>query len=235
MSVHKHGTTGPGCAGTCCLKATDLGVSFGGEEVLRDVSFHLHCGEIVALIGPNGAGKSSLFRTILGQVPHTGTIEFQRAGGDKTRPLIGYVPQSPSFDRGDPVSVFDFFSAAISRYPVFLPSPRSLRARVGACLARVHGESLLDRRIGALSGGELQRVLLALALEPLPHILVLDEPAAGLDPDGILCGDGVGDLLHKADPQLNIGLLERAVGRGEGGIDLRLDGAGLADESGQLL
>ena len=113
MSVHKHGTTGPGCAGTCCLKATDLGVSFGGEEVLRDVSFHLHCGEIVALIGPNGAGKSSLFRTILGQVPHTGTIEFQRAGGDKTRPLIGYVPQSPSFDRGDPVSVFDFFSAAI--------------------------------------------------------------------------------------------------------------------------
>ena len=184
MSVHKHGTTGPGCAGTCCLKATDLGVSFGGEEVLRDVSFHLHCGEIVALIGPNGAGKSSLFRTILGQVPHTGTIEFQRAGGDKTRPLIGYVPQSPSFDRGDPVSVFDFFSAAISRYPVFLPSPRSLRARVGACLARVHGESLLDRRIGALSGGELQRVLLALALEPLPHILVLDEPAAGLDPEG---------------------------------------------------
>ena len=84
MSVHKHGTTGPGCAGTCCLKATDLGVSFGGEEVLRDVSFHLHCGEIVALIGPNGAGKSSLFRTILGQVPHTGTIEFQRAGA--TRP-----------------------------------------------------------------------------------------------------------------------------------------------------
>ena len=184
MSVHKHGTTGPGCAGTCCLKATDLGVSFGGEEVLRDVSFHLHCGEIVALIGPNGAGKSSLFRTILGQVPHTGTIEFQRAVGDKTRPLIGYVPQSPSFDRGDPVSVFDFFSAAISRYPVFLPSPRSLRARVGACLARVHGESLLDRRIGALSGGELQRVLLALALEPLPHILVLDEPLSGVDIDG---------------------------------------------------
>ena len=113
MSVHKHGTTGPGCAGTCCLKATDLGVSFGGEEVLRDVSFHLHCGEIVALIGPNGAGKSSLFRTILGQVPHTGTIEFQRAGGDKTRPLIGYVPQSPSFDRGDPISVLDFFTAMI--------------------------------------------------------------------------------------------------------------------------
>lgn len=103
MSVHKHGDSGPGCAGSCCLKVNDLGVNFGSEEVLHDVSFHLHCGEIVALIGPNGAGKSSLFRTILGQIPHTGTIEFQRAGGDKTRPLIGYVPQSPSFDRGDPV------------------------------------------------------------------------------------------------------------------------------------
>ena len=175
MSVHRHGTTGPGCAGTCCLRVADLGVNFGHEEVLRNVSFHLHCGEIVALIGPNGAGKSSLFRTILGQIPHTGTIEFQRAGGDKTRPLIGYVPQSPVFDRGDPVSVFDFFSAAISKYPVFLPSPRRLRARVAECLSRVHGEGLLDRRMGALSGGELQRVLLALALEPLPHILVLDE------------------------------------------------------------
>ena len=184
MSVHKHGTSGPGCAGSCCLKVADLGVNFGNEEVLHDVSFHLHCGEIVALIGPNGAGKSSLFRTILGQIPHTGLIEFQRAGGDKTRPLIGYVPQSPSFDRGDPVSVFDFFSAAISKWPVFLPSPKKLRTRVADCLARVHGESLMDKRMGALSGGELQRVLLALALEPLPHILILDEPLSGVDIDG---------------------------------------------------
>ena len=184
MSVHRHGTTGPGCAGTCCLRVADLGVNFGHEEVLRNVSFHLHCGEIVALIGPNGAGKSSLFRTILGQIPHTGTIEFQRAGGDKTRPLIGSVPQSPVGDRGEPVSGFDFFSAAISKYPVFLPSPRRLRARVAECLSRVHGEGLLDRRMGALSGGELQRVLLALALEPLPHILVLDEPLSGVDIDG---------------------------------------------------
>ena len=184
MSVHKHGDSGPGCAGSCCLKVNDLGVNFGSEEVLHDVSFHLHCGEIVALIGPNGAGKSSLFRTILGQIPHTGTIEFQRAGGDKTRPLIGYVPQSPSFDRGDPVSVFDFFSAAISKWPVFLPSPKKLRERVAGCLARVHGGALIDKRMGALSGGELQRVLLALALEPLPHILVLDEPLSGVDIDG---------------------------------------------------
>ena len=184
MSVRKHENTGPGCAGACCLKISDLGVDIGGAEILQKVSFHLHCGEIVALIGPNGAGKSSLFRAILGQLPYTGSIEFQRAGGDRARPLIGYVPQSPSFDRGDPVSVFDFFSAAVSDWPVFLPSPRRLRERVRVCLERVHGEALMDKRMGALSGGELQRVLLALALEPLPHILILDEPLSGVDIDG---------------------------------------------------
>ena len=179
MSVHRHKDTGPGCAGTCCLQITDLGVSFGGEDVLRNVSFHLHCGEIVALIGPNGAGKSSLFRSILGQAPHTGSIQFQRAGGDKTRPLIGYVPQSPVFDRGDPVSVFDFFAAAVSDWPVFLPAPRKLRRRVADCLARVHGDGLMDKRMGALSGGELQRVLLALALEPLPISSCWTSPSPG--------------------------------------------------------
>lgn len=184
MSVHKHENCGSGCAGLCCLKVQDLGVDMGSAEILQHVSFHLHCGEIVALIGPNGAGKSSLFKAILGQFPHTGTIEFQRAGGDKTRPLIGYVPQSPAFDRGDPVSVFDFFAAAVDPWPVFLPAPRRLRARVKACLERVHGEQLIDKRMGALSGGELQRVLLALALEPLPHILILDEPLSGVDIDG---------------------------------------------------
>lgn len=184
MSVHKHNGSGSGCAGLCCLRVEHLGVDMGGAEILQDVSFHLHCGEIVALIGPNGAGKSSLFKAILGQFPHTGTIEFQRAGGDKTRPLIGYVPQSPAFDRGDPVSVFDFFSAAVSDWPVFLPSHRKLRARIRACLERVHGEGLMDKRLGDLSGGELQRVLLALALEPLPHILILDEPLSGVDIDG---------------------------------------------------
>ena len=151
---------------------------------LHDVSFHLHCGEIVALIGPNGAGKSSLFRTILGQIPHTGTIEFQRAVGDRTRPLIGYVPQSPSFDRGDPISVLDFFTAATSKWPVCLPIPQKYRERCRMSLERVHGGDLLDKPMGGLSGGQLQRVLLALALEPVPHILILDEPLSGVDIEG---------------------------------------------------
>ena len=195
MRKIKHGKLAIGCADACCLKLEGLSVRLQGDSILEDVSFHLHCGEIVALIGPNGAGKSSLFRSILGQMPYKGNITFSPAGGpairlaDGTviggkRPLVGYVPQAPSFDRGDPVSVLDFFTAATAKWPVWLPVPKKHRERAAACLARVHGEDLLDKPMGALSGGQLQRVLLALALEPVPHILILDEPLSGVDIEG---------------------------------------------------
>ena len=172
------------CHDLCCLRTTGLSVTAGTDAILHNVDLHLHCGEIVALIGPNGAGKSTLFKAILGQIPYTGTIDFETAGGRRTRPLVGYVPQSPSFDPGDPVSVLDLFASAIDHWPVFLPVPKTLRQRVLSCLERVHGEALIDKRIGTLSGGELQRVLLAMALEPLPHILILDEPLSGVDAEG---------------------------------------------------
>ena len=194
MRQIKHGKLG-GCSDSCCLKLEGVSVRLGGDDILEDVSFHLHCGEITALIGPNGAGKSTLFKSILGQMPHGGSITFSPAGGPAIRladggvlggerPLVGYVPQSPVFDRGDPVSVLDFFTAATSKWPVCLPVPGKYRDRASACLARVHGEELLDRPMGALSGGQLQRVLLALALEPVPHILILDEPLSGVDIEG---------------------------------------------------
>ncbi|MEG2001300.1 MAG: ATP-binding cassette domain-containing protein, partial [Evtepia sp.] len=136
MTFPKHDKAA-GCAGACCLRIQDLGITLENDVILRHVSFHLHCGEIVALIGPNGAGKSSLFRSILGQLPYSGTIVFERAGAEPSRPLIGYVPQSPGFDRTDPISVLDFFAASISRWPVFLPIPDRLRKRVATCLDRV--------------------------------------------------------------------------------------------------
>jgi zinc transport system ATP-binding protein len=194
---HKKHEDMVGCENVCCLKAEHLTVNFGGEPVFQDVSFHVHCGEIAALIGPNGAGKSSLFKALLGQIPYEGTIEFQRAGGAHTKLLIGYVPQSPVFDPGDPISVYDLFAACISKRPVFLPAKRSLRARILACLERVHAADLIDRRIGALSGGELQRVLLALALEPIPHILILDEPTSGVDVDGMALLMGLLDEIRQ--------------------------------------
>ena len=195
MRQIKHGKLAAGCADACCLKLADLSVSMQGDAILQDVSFHLHCGEIVALIGPNGAGKSTLFRSVLGQLSYQGNITFSPAGGPAIRlsdgsvtggkrPLVGYVPQAPSFDRGDPVSVLDFFAAAVTRWPVCLPVPRRHRELVARCLARVHGEDLLDKPMGGLSGGQLQRVLLAMALEPLPHILILDEPLSGVDIEG---------------------------------------------------
>lgn len=206
MSVHKHDDlpAGAGCSRACCLRAEGLGVTAGDQVILHDVDFHLHCGEITALIGPNGAGKSTLFKTVLGQLPHTGTIDFQQAGGKHTRPLIGYVPQSPSFDRGDPVSVLDLFSASISDWPVFLPTPKRLRTRVAECLSRVHAEGLIDKRIGALSGGELQRVLLAMALEPVPHILILDEPLSGVDIEG---EKQLLDMLDEVRTQYDLSIL----------------------------
>ena len=182
MSVTKH--QGQGCGGHCCLKIEHLGVKIGSDEILRDVNLHIHCGEIVALIGPNGAGKSTLIRSILGQREHDGTITFQPAG-EKTRKFrIGYVPQSPSFSGGDPVSVLDLFVASTSNWPIVLPIPKGLKDFVAQCLERVNGLELLHKQVGALSGGELQRVLLAMALEPVPNILILDEPLSGVDMDG---------------------------------------------------
>ena len=190
MKFHNHddpfGVADVGyCGGLCCLRLDNVGVNVGGAELLHGVSLHLHCGEIAALIGPNGAGKSSLFKAILGQLPHTGAIEFRRPGGKgPSRPVIGYVPQAPAFDPADPVTVLDFFAAATASHPVFLPVPRGLREQVGRRLERTHAADLMDKRLGALSGGEVQRFLMALALEPLPQILILDEPLSGVDVDG---------------------------------------------------
>lgn len=194
MRKIKHGRLVSGRTDACRLKLDNVSVTLDSTQILSNVSFQLNCGEIVALIGPNGAGKSTLLRTILGQLPYTGSITFSPAGapafrlGDPTakssRPLVGYVPQSPTFDRGDPVTVLDFFTAATSRYPVWLPIPKTLRTKAETCLSRVHGQDLLDKPMGTLSGGQLQRVLLALALEPVPHILLLDEPLSGVDAEG---------------------------------------------------
>ena len=182
MSVMKH--QGQGCGGHCCLKIEHLGVQIDGEDILRDVNLHIHCGEIAALIGPNGAGKSTLIRSILGQREHQGKITFQPAGGRSRKFRIGYVPQSPSFSAGEPVSVLALFAMCIGKGPAAFHVGRRLRETVMECLRNVHGESLVDKKIGSLSGGELQRVLLALALEPIPQILILDEPLSGVDVGG---------------------------------------------------
>ena len=173
MRNFRHGGS---CDSSCCLRIQDLSVKIGTDAILSDVNLHVHCGQMVALIGPNGAGKSTLMKAILGQRDYDGIIAFSAPGmRHRKPPRIGYVPQSPSFDPGDPVSVADLFACCLSRRPAFLGLSSGMRDKTLECLERVHGEDLIDKRVGTLSGGELQRVLLALALEPLPNILILDD------------------------------------------------------------
>ena len=176
---------GGGCGHSCCLRVENMSVTIGTDTILKDMNLHVHCGEMVALIGPNGAGKSTFLKAVLGQQEFSGVIAFSEPGQRSKKPRIGYVPQSPVFDPSDPVSVADLFACCMSRRPAFLGLGKSMRELVLECLERVHGEALIDKRVGTLSGGELQRVLLALALEPLPNILILDEPLSGVDIEGM--------------------------------------------------
>lgn len=194
------GSHGGGCGHSCCLRIQDLSVKIGNDTILNHVDLHAHCGEMIALIGPNGAGKSTLIKAILGQQEYSGVISFSVPGQRNRKLKIGYVPQSPSFDPGDPVSVADLFACCMSKRPAFLGLSKSMREKVLSCLARVHGEDLADKRIGTLSGGELQRVLLALALEPLPNILILDEPLSGVDVEGMeMLMDMLDEIRHTYD------------------------------------
>lgn len=182
MNIGSHGGS---CGHSCCLRIQGLSVTIGNSVILNNVALHAHCGEMIALIGPNGAGKSTLLKAILGQQDFDGVISFSVPGQRNRKPKIGYVPQSPVFDPGDPITVADLFACCMSKRPTFLGLSKSMRQKVLDCLDRVHGADLIDKRVGVLSGGELQRVLLALALEPIPNILILDEPLSGVDVEGM--------------------------------------------------
>ena len=201
MNLDIHGGS---CGHSCCLRVENLSVKIGGEYILSDVNLHVHCGELVALIGPNGAGKSTFLKAILGQRDYEGVIAFSEPGQRSKKPRIGYVPQSPAFDPSDPVSVADLFACCMSKRPAFLGLGKAMRALVLECLERVHGEDLIDKRVGTLSGGELQRVLLALALEPVPNILILDEPLSGVDVEGM---ETLMDMLDEIRKNYDLSIL----------------------------
>ena len=201
MNLDIHGGS---CGHSCCLRVENLSVRIGGDCILSNVNLHVHCGELVALIGPNGAGKSTFLKAVLGQRDYEGVIAFSEPGQRSKKPRIGYVPQSPAFDPSDPVSVADLFACCMSRRPAFLGLGKSMRALVLECLGRVHGEELIDKRVGTLSGGELQRVLLALALEPMPNILILDEPLSGVDVEGM---ETLMDMLDEIRKNFDLSIL----------------------------
>lgn len=174
----------------CChtnpvaVKLEDICVRLGGVNILENVHFHIPQGVCTAIVGPNGAGKTTLVKALLGDVDHTGKILFRQEKTNsfsEKRPVFGYVPQRLQFDRLLPLTVMEFLACSFCFRPVFLGISRSFRNMAEEYLHEVDCIRVKDRKLGALSGGELQRVLLALALMRKPEILILDEPAAGVD------------------------------------------------------
>lgn len=168
----------------------DVTAVLGGNRILDKVSLSVPAQGNTVIIGPNGAGKTTLLLTMLGKIRHTGNILF--AGG--AVPRIGYVPQKLNFDSGIPVTVLEFACLGRRRLPFWFGVGKRNKERVMELLDSVGAAGLQHRRLGALSGGELRRVLLALALDRRPELLVLDEPTSGVD----FKGEGMfHDLLER--------------------------------------
>ncbi len=173
-----------GC-GLCKIKVDGIGVKKGGEVLLNDISFDLHCGELTAVIGINGAGKTTLIKAILNEIPHKGTVTYEAHHGEPIEKItIGYVPQHLDFDRSSPVTVEDFLLVGRTKSPVCFRRNKRITASLDEILDMVGCKGLKKRKLGDLSGGELQRIMLANALYPLPEMLILDEPVSGVDVKG---------------------------------------------------
>ncbi len=159
------------------LEISNLTLRPAREALLADFSLSVERGSLHALAGPNGAGKTTLLSAILGLVPFEGRIFAHWQGSGR----IAYVPQHFQVDRTLPVTVADFLALTRQRRPVCLGVTHAARQRISRLLDRVGLTGFDNRPLSALSGGELRRVLLANALDPLPELLILDEPSSGLD------------------------------------------------------
>lgn len=169
-----------------CIKIKNLGVSFGEQVVLKDVNLHMHCGSLNAIIGKNGAGKSTLVRAILKDIPSEGVIEYRDTKNGKMQHLkIGYVPQSINIEKNTPVSVYDLIASYQFHYPVFFPKNKRIYREIKKHLEIFEAAELIDKQVCNLSGGQLQRVLLSMAIMDRPKLLLLDEPVSGIDKNGM--------------------------------------------------
>lgn len=157
---------------TNVLEVTDLAIRFGRTEIFSGLSFTVLEGATLAIIGPNGSGKTVLLRTLIGAIPFEGTLRW--APGVR----LGYVPQKLDIARDAPITGFDFLHARAALSRMSNPSALEMLTAVGLT-AEAGG-----RPIGALSGGQFQRLLVAFALVGAPNVLLLDEPTAGVDEPG---------------------------------------------------
>ncbi len=159
------------------VEVEQLTIRHHREFLLDRIAIRVRRGSLHVIVGPNGGGKSTLLRAMLGQIGFDGRIVLNWRGGG----AIGYVPQTFPVDPTLPVTVEDFLALTRQRRPVCLGISRTTRSKIAALLERVGLDGLEKRPLAVLSGGELRRVLLAHALDPEPELLMLDEPAGGLD------------------------------------------------------
>ncbi len=172
--------------GLHCIKAENISVKIGNDEIIKNVNIHIHCGQLTVIIGRNGAGKSTLLKALLGEVKHTGKIEIYDKKENKYEKLkIGYVPQSMNIERHMPTTVYDLIAGIISNKPIWLKKDKKIYEKIKEHLKVFEADLLIDKSIGDLSGGELQRVLLSIATLSNPNLLILDEPVSGIDKNGI--------------------------------------------------
>jgi ABC-type Mn2+/Zn2+ transport system ATPase subunit len=166
------------------LIAEAVTVTAGGLDLIHEVTLRVAPAQIVCLLGPNGGGKTTFLKAALGLLPmRIGRIALFGEAPEAARTSVGYVPQRQGFDRSFPATASELIVAHLrGRWPMRVSTEE--RGRVRAALQRVSGESLLDRPIASLSGGESQRVFLARALVRAPRLLLLDEPMAGADERG---------------------------------------------------
>lgn len=176
------------------LEVEGISVSLGGHSVLDRVSFSLAAGEFAGLIGSNGAGKTTLLRVILGLIdPSGGHVRVAGAGRSRRNPQIGYVPQKIALEPDMPLRARDLVALGVDGHRFGIPRPSAVRrAAVDEMLEAVGATTFADARVGNLSGGEQQRIMIAHALVARPKLLLLDEPLANLD---LRAANEVVDLL----------------------------------------
>lgn len=181
-----NGRNRTGAAGTSeppAIAITGLHFAYGEVPVLEDVDLEVSRGEFLGVVGPNAGGKSTLLKLILGLLkPSAGCIRVLGEPPRRARKRIGYVPQYPGFPRDFPIRVEDV--VLMGRFGLgwrLGPWTRADRAAAAGALDEVEALDLRERQIGTLSGGQLQRVLLARALVGEPRLLILDEPTANID------------------------------------------------------
>ncbi|MGH3856470.1 MAG: metal ABC transporter ATP-binding protein [Pseudonocardiaceae bacterium] len=188
------------------LAVENVSVTLSGRQILREVSFSIGAGELTGLIGSNGAGKTTLLRVLLGLVTPT-VGEVRLAGRPRTRSnqLVGYVPQKITLEPDMPLRARDLVGLGLDGHRFGVARPSAARtAAIEDMLDAVDATRFADARVGNLSGGEQQRVMIAHALISRPRLLLLDEPLANLD---IRSGHEVVHLLARISTEQRIAVL----------------------------